>query len=196
MKAVFFLCWYGGCNRGSKHQQKIPTFRWDYRWMDYPGMGRDVRHPYDQSLMTYKGHLVLRTLIRCYFSPLARCALNPPIPTFKLCLNPCVCDQSFEHPIQIWSMQVTMMIENLGCWGTVCLFYFSCSNCFYVMELCSNTIKLINLFTLRKVNKDAEKNMLGNMIYITHWWCFMGAALDKNTFTLAHMMAVYTSLTW
>jgi hypothetical protein len=136
--------------------------------MDYPGMGRDVRHPYDQSLMTYKGHLVLRTLIRCYFSPLARCALNPPIPTFKLCLNPCVCDQSFEHPIQIWSMQVTMMIENLGCWGTVCLFYFSCSNCFYVMELCSNTIKLINLFTLRKVNKDAEKNMLGNMIYITH----------------------------
>ncbi|CAK9272814.1 unnamed protein product [Sphagnum jensenii] len=58
-------------SRGSKHQQKIPTFRWDYRWMDYPGMGRDVRHPYDQSLMTYKGHLVLRTLIRCYFSPLA-----------------------------------------------------------------------------------------------------------------------------
>ncbi|CAK9218686.1 unnamed protein product [Sphagnum troendelagicum] len=56
--------------RGSK-QQKIPSFRWDYRWVDYPGMGRDIRHPNDQSLMTYKGHLVLRTLIRCYFSPLA-----------------------------------------------------------------------------------------------------------------------------
>jgi hypothetical protein len=50
----------------------VPSFSWDYRWMDYPGMGKDVRHPYDQSLMTYKGHLVLRTLIRCYFSPLAR----------------------------------------------------------------------------------------------------------------------------
>jgi WD repeat-containing protein 23 len=49
----------------------VPSFSWDYRWMDYPGMGKDVRHPYDQSLMTYKGHLVLRTLIRCYFSPLA-----------------------------------------------------------------------------------------------------------------------------
>ncbi|XP_024386773.1 LEC14B protein isoform X2 [Physcomitrium patens] len=54
-----------------KKDRKIPSFAWDYRWMDYPGMGRDVRHPYDQSLMTYKGHLVLRTLIRCYFSPLA-----------------------------------------------------------------------------------------------------------------------------
>lgn len=71
--------------RGSK-QQKIPSFRWDYRWVDYPGMGRDIRHPNDQSLMTYKGHLVLRTLIRCYFSPLARCALNH-IPNPELCLN-------------------------------------------------------------------------------------------------------------
>lgn len=35
-------------------------------------MRRDIRHPYDQSIMTYKGHLVLRTLIRCYFSPIAR----------------------------------------------------------------------------------------------------------------------------
>lgn len=54
----------------ARKARKIPSFAWDYRWMDYPGMGRDVRHPYDQSLMTYKGHLVLRTLIRCYFSPL------------------------------------------------------------------------------------------------------------------------------
>ncbi|KAG0626567.1 hypothetical protein M758_2G135300 [Ceratodon purpureus] len=54
----------------SRRTRRIPSFAWDYRWMDYPGMGRDVRHPYDQSIMTYKGHLVLRTLIRCYFSPL------------------------------------------------------------------------------------------------------------------------------
>lgn len=49
--------------------KKIPSYSWDYRWMDYPGVGKDIKHPYDQSLMTYKGHRVLRTLIRCYFSP-------------------------------------------------------------------------------------------------------------------------------
>ncbi|XP_010522675.1 PREDICTED: LEC14B protein [Tarenaya hassleriana] len=42
---------------------------WDYRWMDYPPEAQDMRHPYDQSVATYKGHSVLRTLIRCYFSP-------------------------------------------------------------------------------------------------------------------------------
>lgn len=49
--------------------RKVPSFRWDYRWMEYPGNGKDVKHPSDQSLMTYRGHAVLRTLIRCYFSP-------------------------------------------------------------------------------------------------------------------------------
>ncbi|XP_015958732.1 LEC14B homolog [Arachis duranensis] len=42
---------------------------WDYRWMDYPDYARNLKHPHDQSLATYKGHSVLRTLIRCYFSP-------------------------------------------------------------------------------------------------------------------------------
>lgn len=42
---------------------------WDYRWMDYPTHARALKHPHDQSLATYKGHSVLRTLIRCYFSP-------------------------------------------------------------------------------------------------------------------------------
>ncbi|KAI8566135.1 hypothetical protein RHMOL_Rhmol02G0016000 [Rhododendron molle] len=42
---------------------------WDYRWMDYPPRARNRKHPNDQSLATYKGHSVLRTLIRCYFSP-------------------------------------------------------------------------------------------------------------------------------
>lgn len=46
------------------------SFKWDYRWMEYPGLGRDLRHPHDQSIMTYKGHSVLKTLVRCYFSPL------------------------------------------------------------------------------------------------------------------------------
>lgn len=54
---------------GKSKAKKIPSYTWDYRWMDYPGVGQDIRHPFDQSLMTYKGHEVLRTLVRCYFSP-------------------------------------------------------------------------------------------------------------------------------
>lgn len=45
------------------------TYEWDYRWMDYPQQAKNVRHPNDQSVATYEGHSVLRTLIRCYFSP-------------------------------------------------------------------------------------------------------------------------------
>ncbi|KAJ0449887.1 putative transcription factor WD40-like family [Helianthus annuus] len=45
------------------------NYEWDYRWMDYLLRARDVKHPSDQSVATYKGHSVLRTLIRCYFSP-------------------------------------------------------------------------------------------------------------------------------
>ncbi|KAJ0977627.1 hypothetical protein J5N97_013101 [Dioscorea zingiberensis] len=42
---------------------------WDYRWMEYPSQAKHLKHPSDQSLATYQGHSVLRTLIRCYFSP-------------------------------------------------------------------------------------------------------------------------------
>ncbi|XP_050219804.1 LEC14B homolog [Mercurialis annua] len=42
---------------------------WDYRWMEYPSSARNLKHPNDKSLATYRGHSVLRTLIRCYFSP-------------------------------------------------------------------------------------------------------------------------------
>ncbi|KAG6525691.1 hypothetical protein ZIOFF_015657 [Zingiber officinale] len=41
----------------------------DYRWMEYPEQDRKLKHPYDQSVATYRGHSVLGTLIRCYFSP-------------------------------------------------------------------------------------------------------------------------------
>ncbi|CAL9048851.1 LEC14B homolog [Musa acuminata AAA Group] len=44
-------------------------YDWDYRWMDYPAEARNQKHPCDRSVATYKGHSVLRTLIRCYFSP-------------------------------------------------------------------------------------------------------------------------------
>ncbi|CAL1397071.1 unnamed protein product [Linum trigynum] len=42
---------------------------WDYRWMEYPPHAKTMKHPRDLSLTTYSGHSVLRTLIRCYFSP-------------------------------------------------------------------------------------------------------------------------------
>ncbi|KAL5123755.1 LEC14B [Glycine soja] len=45
------------------------SYEWDYRWMDYPPQAKDLTHPCDQSVATYRGHSVLRTLIRCYFSP-------------------------------------------------------------------------------------------------------------------------------
>ncbi|XP_054804357.1 LEC14B protein isoform X1 [Prosopis cineraria] len=51
------------CNPGYR------SYEWDYRWMDYPPQAKDLKHPYDQSVATYRGHSVLRTLIRCHFSP-------------------------------------------------------------------------------------------------------------------------------
>ncbi|KAL1825900.1 hypothetical protein ACET3Z_012678 [Daucus carota] len=47
----------------------LRKYDWDYRWMDYPCPTRNFTHPNDQSVATYRGHAVLRTLIRCYFSP-------------------------------------------------------------------------------------------------------------------------------
>ncbi|KAF5745889.1 LEC14B protein isoform X2 [Tripterygium wilfordii] len=52
------------CNLGQPRDHE-----WDYRWNDYPTELRDRKHPGDQSVATYKGHSVLRTFIRCYFSP-------------------------------------------------------------------------------------------------------------------------------
>ncbi|KAK9076140.1 hypothetical protein SSX86_004473 [Deinandra increscens subsp. villosa] len=56
----------------SSNARGLPKFRdseWDYRWMEYPSHLRQHKHPNDQSVATYTGHSVLRTLIRCYFSP-------------------------------------------------------------------------------------------------------------------------------
>ncbi|KAF5385331.1 hypothetical protein D9615_001190 [Tricholomella constricta] len=41
----------------------------DYRYPHYPGP-KYAKHPLDCSVMTYYGHSVLRTLIRCHFSPM------------------------------------------------------------------------------------------------------------------------------
>ncbi|KAI8509552.1 hypothetical protein Bbelb_119800 [Branchiostoma belcheri] len=44
--------------------------RWDYRWQRAPSDRLTApRLPGDTAVMTYAGHVVLRTLIRCYFSP-------------------------------------------------------------------------------------------------------------------------------
>jgi len=47
----------------------LPRFRWDYRYMMFPGAGLKIPHPVDCSIQVYRGHDVLETLIRCYFSP-------------------------------------------------------------------------------------------------------------------------------
>jgi len=52
-----------------RNESHFPRFHWDYRCMDYPGVGLDVKHPLDCSIQTYRGHIVRETLIRCYFSP-------------------------------------------------------------------------------------------------------------------------------
>jgi WD repeat-containing protein 23 len=41
---------------------------YDYRYGQYP-KPRHHAHPLDCSVMTYRGHAVLQTLIRCHFSP-------------------------------------------------------------------------------------------------------------------------------
>ncbi len=47
-----------------------PYQGFDYRWGEWEGWGQQQRHPDDCSVMTYRGHTVLHTLIRAYFSPL------------------------------------------------------------------------------------------------------------------------------
>lgn len=49
--------------------RNFPTFYYDYRWMPYPASDRVLNHPADSSIGTYRGHSVLHTLCRAYFSP-------------------------------------------------------------------------------------------------------------------------------
>jgi WD repeat-containing protein 23 len=42
---------------------------WDYRWQQPPAAVLHAVHPDDVSVMTYRGHSVLRTLVRAHFSP-------------------------------------------------------------------------------------------------------------------------------
>lgn len=51
---------------------KVARQRWDYRWQDVPRRALVECHrklPGDSSIMTYTGHCIKNTLIRCKFSP-------------------------------------------------------------------------------------------------------------------------------
>ncbi|EDO46488.1 predicted protein, partial [Nematostella vectensis] len=48
-------------------KRAVASQRWDYRWQKAPRKSETLAG--DVSLMTYRGHSVLNTLIRCYFSP-------------------------------------------------------------------------------------------------------------------------------
>ncbi|XP_062994030.1 DDB1- and CUL4-associated factor 11 isoform X1 [Elgaria multicarinata webbii] len=51
-------------------RQAVTQQNWDYRWQQVPKKARrKSKLPGDTSLMTYRGHGVLHTLIRCRFSP-------------------------------------------------------------------------------------------------------------------------------
>ncbi|XP_053117960.1 DDB1- and CUL4-associated factor 11 isoform X2 [Hemicordylus capensis] len=51
-------------------RQAVTQQNWDYRWQQVPKRARrKSKLPGDSSLMTYRGHGVLHTLIRCRFSP-------------------------------------------------------------------------------------------------------------------------------
>ncbi|XP_060111840.1 DDB1- and CUL4-associated factor 11 [Heteronotia binoei] len=51
-------------------RQAVTQQNWDYRWQQVPKKAqRKSKLPGDSSLMTYRGHGVLHTLIRCRFSP-------------------------------------------------------------------------------------------------------------------------------
>ena len=58
---------------GAQEQIKEVVRRqnWDYRWQNVPyRVSKCDKHVEgDTSLMTYRGHNVLQTLIRCHFSP-------------------------------------------------------------------------------------------------------------------------------
>ncbi|CAH0475071.1 unnamed protein product [Peronospora belbahrii] len=62
------------CISSDDYDELVPFRRpylWDYRYQAYPGLNMvPIEHPYDKSVMTYRGHMVVETLIRCYFSPL------------------------------------------------------------------------------------------------------------------------------
>lgn len=73
----------------------VHTSGFDYRGEEYDNDDWDV-HPHDNSLVTFRGHKVLRTLIRCHFSPSS--ATNSRY----------VYSGSADGKVYIWNMDATL----------------------------------------------------------------------------------------
>jgi len=58
----------GDFDRIKPHRRVTNRQRYDYRWASY-NEDNWYPDPHDNSLVTFRGHRVLRTLIRCHFSP-------------------------------------------------------------------------------------------------------------------------------
>ncbi|KAI9885657.1 MAG: hypothetical protein M1823_002526 [Watsoniomyces obsoletus] len=55
-------------DRFEEIRPSLPVSHFDYRMDPYDPTGRSP-HPHDSSVVTFRGHSVLKTLIRCHFSP-------------------------------------------------------------------------------------------------------------------------------
>ncbi|XP_065915967.1 DDB1- and CUL4-associated factor 11-like [Dysidea avara] len=61
---------FSGCSGIERTRKSVSRQYWDYRWQDAPQKFRKCdKLAGDASVMTYKGHRVLQTAIRCRFSP-------------------------------------------------------------------------------------------------------------------------------
>jgi WD repeat-containing protein 23 len=55
-------------SRADSFERNAYSTEFDYRFQEYPESHR-VAHPHDHSVVTFRGHRVLKTLVRCHFSP-------------------------------------------------------------------------------------------------------------------------------
>lgn len=70
-------------------------YEYDYRWQEYEDY-QWFRHPHDNSLVTFRGHKVQRTLLRCHFSP-------PGSTDSRY-----VCSGSHDGFVYIWNLDATL----------------------------------------------------------------------------------------
>ncbi|KAG5982323.1 hypothetical protein E4U55_002055 [Claviceps digitariae] len=80
----------------SRHKSCFyPNTRFDYREDEYDDYDWEV-HPHDNSVVTFRGHKVLKTLIRCHFSP-------PSATNSRY-----VYSGSSDGKVYIWNMDATL----------------------------------------------------------------------------------------
>jgi DDB1- and CUL4-associated factor 11 len=69
---------------------------YEYRWGDYDAKALWFPHPHDNSLVTFRGHRVRWTLIRCHFSP-------PGSTDSRY-----VYSGSFDGSVYVWNLDATL----------------------------------------------------------------------------------------